>query len=113
MVNGQRDIAMLEKQNHVVNIVEEVPPVETITGLRTLAIFSSRGQSVTSELATLMISMPNSTHRSTDFSSNGVATRMQLARRILQRAWQSPPGLSACPGFLDIANIASAIKSCE
>jgi len=61
--------------------LRDVPPVETITGLRAFAIFSSKGQSVTSELATLMISIPNSTHSSTWFSSNGVATRTQLARR--------------------------------
>ena len=55
----------------------DAPPVETMTGLRVLAIFSIRTQSFMSELAILMISMPSSTHRSTDASSNGVAIRMQ------------------------------------
>ena len=60
----------------------EEPPVETMTGLRGVAIFSISTQSLTSELAILMIWMPSSTQRSTDASSNGVAIGMQPALRI-------------------------------
>ncbi len=44
--------------------------------------FSSSGQSLRSELATLMIGKSNETQRSTDDSSNGVAIGMQLSDRI-------------------------------
>jgi hypothetical protein len=54
----------------------EVPPLEQMTGLRVLAIFSINGQSLMSELAILMIGNPSSTHNSTDLSSNGVAIGM-------------------------------------
>src|SRR5215218_4165819 len=47
----------------------DAPPVETMTGFRVFAIFSSNDQSVMSELAILMISMPRSSQRSTDASS--------------------------------------------
>ena len=46
--------------------------VDAITGFRVFAIFSSNVQSVMSELAILMISIPSSTQRSTLRSSNGV-----------------------------------------
>ena len=51
------------------------PPVENdAPACRVVAIFSIRNQSLMSELAILMMSTPNSTHRSTEASSNGVAT---------------------------------------
>ena len=53
------------------------PPSEAMTGSLVLAIFSIRTQSLMSELAILMILTPNSTHRSTEASSKGVAAGMQ------------------------------------
>ena len=51
----------------------EEPPVEAMTGFFVLAIFSIKIQSLISELASFMISIPSSVHKSTDLSSNGVA----------------------------------------
>lgn len=48
------------------------PAVEATTGLSLRAMRSSSGQSVNEQLATLMISMPCASIRSTDSSSNGV-----------------------------------------
>ena len=53
------------------------PPEETITGLRIDAIFSINGQSFMSELAIFIIGISNSTQRSTDSSSKGVAIGIQ------------------------------------
>src|SRR6266478_6061323 len=47
------------------------PPVEMMTGLWVVAIFSIRNQSLMSELAILMIWTPNSAHLSTEVSSKG------------------------------------------
>ena len=55
MVDRQRDIAVLEERDQVVEILQRDPPVETMTGLRVLAIFSISNQSFRSELAILMI----------------------------------------------------------
>ena len=62
--------------------LSEEPPVEAMTGFRVLAIFSIRNQSFRSELASLRICTPSSTHRSTDFSSNGVADGIQPLFRM-------------------------------
>ena len=51
--------------------------MDTMTGLRVLAIFSMRIQSLRSELAILMISTPSSSHRSTEASSKGVDMHTQ------------------------------------
>ena len=42
--------------------LSELPPVEAMTGLRVRAICSIKIQSLISELANLMIWMPNSAH---------------------------------------------------
>src|SRR3954470_10276343 len=55
----------------------EAPPVDTITGLLVEAIFSIKGQSFKSELAILIIGKSNSSQRSTDASSKGVAIGIQ------------------------------------
>ena len=49
------------------------PPLEAMTGLPVVAIFSISTQSLMSELAILMICTLSSTHLSTETSSNGVA----------------------------------------
>src|SRR3954469_23751143 len=55
----------------------DAPPVDTITGLLVEAIFSIKGQSFKSELAILIMGRSNSSQRSTDASSNGVAIGIQ------------------------------------
>ena len=62
--------------------MSELPPVETMTGLRVVAIFSISNQSLRSELAILMICTPSSWHRSTEASSNGEAMVTQPALRV-------------------------------
>ena len=84
----------------------EHPPVETITGRRTLAIFSSRYQSFRSELATLSTGMPSSTHRSTDDSSKAVAIGMQPPWRIAWTRRAILLGLQhGVHRLLDVANV--------
>ena len=62
---------------------KEDPPVETMTGLRVVAIFSIKIQSFKSEEAILISCTPNLTHMSTDFSSKGVAMVRQLFLRTV------------------------------
>ena len=62
--------------------LSELPPVETMTGLRAVAIFSISIQSLRSELAILRIWTPSSWHRSTDVSSNGEAIVTHPAFRV-------------------------------
>ena len=77
--------------------LSDEPPVETMTGLRVLAIFSIRIQSLMSELAILMIGSSSSTQRSTDASSNGVAIGMQpLWRMAFDQRRVSSPWTAAC-----------------
>ena len=63
-------------------LFKDAPPVDKITGFFVLAIFCSKNQSLISELATLIISIPSSTHHSTALSSKAVAMGIQPDFRI-------------------------------
>jgi len=79
----------------------EAPPVEAITGLRVVAIFSIRNQSRMSELASLRMSTPNSTALSTEVSSNGVTmVSMLWARTALTIVLSESQGIWVAMVFL-------------
>ena len=82
VINGQRDMAVIEKRNQVVDILEGGAAGETMAGFFAFAIFSIRIQSLQSELAILRMGIPSSQQKSTELSSNGVAIGMQPAARM-------------------------------
>ncbi len=89
--------------------LSELPPVETMTGLRVVAIFSISIQSFRSELAILMIWTPSSWHRSTEASSNGVAIVMQPALRMASTRVAVVLGAHLrVQGLLDVADVRPA-----
>ena len=111
MVDCQRDVAVLEERNQIVQVLERAAPSGHDDGFAGVAIFSMSIQSLPSELAILMIWTPSSWHRSTEASSNGEAIVTQPALRV---ASTSVPYSSArilrVERLLDVADVGSVAE---
>ena len=74
MVDGKRNSRLPKERHQIVEILDRTAARgHDRPAFSLCAIFSISSQSFRSELAILRIGMPSSQHRSTEFSSNGVA----------------------------------------
>ena len=91
VIDRERDVAVVEERDQIVHVLAATSRRSTRSPASRLGDLLDQHQSFRSELAILMISMPSSSHRSTDFSSNGVAMRMQLPGGSLHQRRRCPP----------------------